>query len=273
MSQPKYRKSLNKRQLDILIALYKFRYLTRDLLVEYLEGSESTGSYEYSRLQRLVEQGYIDRHYSNLDKIDRRPAAYFALPGAIRALKDRTKLDINALNAMYADKRAGRTFIDRCLLVFTIFNRFKSAYGNQRLDFFTKREMSQYDFFPKPLPDAFISIKNKAQEEDSRYFLELFDGTTQNKKQWQRIKSYMEHYDSGDWEDDTGWDYPDLLFICETPQVEKRIARHAEKLQAYSGADMNVFTASYKALQQAKSAKDKIWTNVDEPEELLSMVE
>jgi hypothetical protein len=229
-----------------------------------------TKTHSFNRLNSLVEQKYIDRRYSKADRIDRRPAVYFVLPGAINALKQRTELDKNALNTMYKDKLGGQPFIDRCILTFAIFNRFKTGYGNKQLDFFTKREMSQYDFFPRPLPDAYIAVKNK-DEEDGCYFLELFDGTTQNKKQWQRIKFYMDHCDSGDWEDDTEWDYPNLLIICETPQVEKRIQRHAEKLQASTGADMNVYTTSYRALLNAESAKDAIWSDIDEPEELVSL--
>lgn len=268
MTRGPYRKSLTKAQLDILIALYKFRFITVDLVVEYM--GLKTKTHSYNRLKSLVEQEYVDKRYSNTDSIDRRPAVYFALSGAINVLKANTGLDKTALNAMYKDKLTSQPYIDRFLLTFAIFNRFKATYGNQRLDFFTKREMSQHDFFPKPLPDAYITIKNEGRE-DSRFFLELFDANTQNKKQWQRIKFYMDHCGVGDWEDETEWGYPSLLYICETPQVEKRIQRHAEKLQSSTGAEMNVYTTSCRALLAAKSAKEAIWSDIDEPEELISL--
>jgi len=267
LTEPKYRKSLNKSQLDILLTLYKFRFLTRDLWVDYTD--RKTGSYEYFRLLRLVDQGYIGRHYTRQDSIDRNPAVYFALPDGIKALKRLTDLEPTAFNGMYKDRLANRATINRCLLIFAIFNRFKSFFGNQRLNYYTKREMAQYDFFPRPLPQAYITVKNEGKDDD-QYFLELFDASTQNKKHWQRLKFHMDQSDSGNWEA-AGRDYPDLLLICETPQVERLVQRLAEKMQASTGADMAVYTTSYNALLNARSLNDEIWSNIDEPEELVNL--
>ena len=171
---------------------------------------------------------------------------------------------------MYKDKLVGPVFIDRCLQIFAVFNRFKAGYGNKRLDFYTKREMNQYDFFPKPLPDAYITIKNKG-EDDSRYFLEIYDVLSPFFTHRRTLNKHMEYYDSGEWEEEVGGDYPNLLLICETPQLERRIQKLAERLQASTGAYMTIYTTSTKVLLAARSPEKEIWTDIDELEELVAL--
>jgi len=271
-----YRKSLTKAQLNILIALYKFRFVSVDLTVEWM--GLKTRTHSFNRLKSLEQQGYIARRYTNQDRIDRKPAVYFALNGAINILKQRTELDKTALNTMYKDKLAGKLFIDRCLLTFAVFNRFKAGYGNKALDFFSKREMSRYDFFPKPLPDAYITIAHKGKHDkskpkaDTQYFLELFDLASPFFVHRRVLNKHMSFYDSGEWEEQMETDYPSLLLVCETTQLQKRIQKLSCRLQDSEGAYMSIYTTSTKALLTAGSANEKIWANIDEPEELVGLV-
>ena len=64
----KTRYTISKSQESILRALYKYRFLTSDLLAALLKKDRST---IYERLAVLVDQGYVAKKYNGTYRIDR----------------------------------------------------------------------------------------------------------------------------------------------------------------------------------------------------------
>ena len=95
-------------------------------------------------------------------KLSGRPAAYYLLPKGLRALKQYTNRDDitdAAIKNSYKDKDelVSEQFIDHNLDVYAISNRLQALYP--AIKQFTKRELVIYNYFPKQLPDLYLSIE------------------------------------------------------------------------------------------------------------------
>lgn len=261
VKEPKYRKDLNDLQKDILVILYKFRFATRDLIVTYLGLKSST--YTHYRLKILLEQKYIGRHYSGQDKMNRQPASYYLLPEGMRILKALPDINQKALTNMYKDRYASQAFIERSLTTFRLYNKLRQLYGDD-LTFYSKTDMSEYDFFPKKLPDGYFQLR------DTAYMLDWLPATTTYTAIRSRLSYLIEHYKSDEWGE--SWtDYPTILLVCGNPYLERQAQRLAARLlrneQDDESFDNNLAfrTTTIKAFINSLT-NDPIWTDVLEPE-------
>ncbi len=263
MDKPKARKQLNVLQKDILFVLYKFRFATRELIVEY-QGLKSK-TYTHYRLRGLLDQGYIGRQLSPEDRINRRAASYFILPGGIRTLRQEPGLNQKLLSTMYKDRLAGRRFIDRCLSIFSLWIKFNKLYP-RNLNFYTKSELSEYDYFPRPLPDAYLTTAK------CHFMLELIsDESVPAFVPKRQIKRYIDHCEEDDWSE-LGESYPTLLLVCSTAGHERRVQKTAANLLNSADIDeLAIYTSTSKALLGSQTKLDAVWSDVLEPEELLSL--
>lgn len=265
--EPKYRKQLNQGQLDVLELLFKFRFGTTELIAKGL--GKKNGTIIKSRLTILREQGFIDRRYDGNDRLRGKHASYYLKPEAIRALRARTNhanITDGAIKNVYKDKTVSDQFIQHCLYVFTAYCHLTALYGAD-LKFFTKTGLAAYDYFPRPLPDAFLSLKNNG-DETKRFFLEVFESTTPAFALNRRVKQLIDYFEGGDWEA-TESDFPTILIICDTPilqnRVEKRVAASLQK----TGIDDLVFcTTNWQALAENATAP---WRLTDDPDELVTL--
>lgn len=121
---PKPKQPLNNLQTEVLLVLYKFRFATRDLIVNHQELPSKT--YTQARLKNLLEQGYIARHYNGQDKVAGKPAVYYLDSRGIRFLlkpEHVAEYDLNpkVLSLAYKDKYASQLFQEKCLRVFRLY--------------------------------------------------------------------------------------------------------------------------------------------------------
>src|SRR5665213_3675521 len=104
---------LNPKQLRLLKLIYKFRFITVPLLLEY-KGVSSLASLR-SALQLLVDQKYLARRYSSRDKLLGKAARYYLAPAALTYLSDEHHMNKAVLHNMYSSKTAGESFISHNL--------------------------------------------------------------------------------------------------------------------------------------------------------------
>lgn len=257
-------RQLNQGQIDVLMMLYKFRYGSRDLIASSLD--KQNGTAMYSRLSILAKQGYVATRFEPSYKLSGRPAEYYLLPQALRALQELTEpdgLDDRAIKNSYKDKTASSQFISHCLSIYTIYNQLKSMYGS--LQFFTKRELTAYDYFPKPLPDAFISLK--LGSETRRYFLEVIEAETPPFVVDRRLRQLSDYYENDDWAV-TEMPFPAIICICENGSTEKRFRKQVNRLLNRSDTDIPFYTTTKPALIGSSKGDNAIWSNTTEPEAL-----
>lgn len=227
-SEPKHRKKLNAEQLEVLELLYKFRFGSNDLIAQYF--GKKDRSFVFKRLSILLEQGLIGKRFDSSYRIQGKPAAYYLTPTGARALQERREPGKPAINikAIYKDKTVKDDFVRQCLDIFAAHNRLRVQHGD-KLKFFTRTNLNyeHFDYFPKPLPDAYVRLRTS--KEEKQYFLNFYYDNQPFFKAVKKIKAHVEYAESDDW-DETGTDLPILLNICETTSLHKRLQKKVPKL-------------------------------------------
>lgn len=267
MSKP-YVRSLNDNQYMLLLAIYSLRFSTRSILSEYLNIANNTSL--YSRLQILQKHGYIASHYDKEYKLAGREAEFYMTPQGLKALKGAERLDVTdaMVTAVYKDKAISQSFLGQQILLAKIRNKLISSYDH--IQIFTARDIQLLDYFPKPRPDLFISMKNGSTV--TRFFLEYIPASSADSQLRKRLDYLTRYYDDETW-DETDTPFPIILFIAETGLGEAGIKRAISRQQYKSDTDMAYYTATQDKVLNMTADNRKIWTNVADADETLSLPE
>ena len=265
--KPKFRKPLNPKQINTLKLLYKFRFATTYLIAR--SQGKNNERVVYSRLAILAAQEYIGRNYDSSYRLRGQHASYYLLPKAIHLLKVHPGINPKVLHNIYKDKTASSLFIDHSLSILAIYGQFREVYPST-FNFYTKSELTAYDHFPKPLPDAYLTNTNTAIG-STDFMLDYYEETISFTVIRRRISQLIEHYESGEW-DVTETPYPKVLLVCGNSVLERRLQKHiARTLDSLGITDLMVYTTTLKALEAATDPEDQIWTEVFETEAALSL--
>lgn len=254
---PKYRKSISKSQLRLLLIIFKFRFVSSEYIASWFNKDKST---IYERLFVLVSRGYIRKDYDNTYRLRLRPATYSLTVRGIKCLRgSEIKLSELALRNMYKNSSASLQLVEHSLNVFKLCVLLKNQYSDastDTFDIFTRSELSDYDDFIRPLPDLYLRRASKRSTKPS-YQLEAIEAGTYT---WIIRKRFQAHQDFLD-ESDT-WDdnYPTLLFVCGNNNTEKRIQR----LIFNSYFDFEVYTTTEERLNTNAA---KVWLTEYDPDE------
>jgi hypothetical protein len=260
-TKPKYRRPLNNSQLNILKLLYKFRFADTELVTKY--NGVSDRRIVYSRLNILFEQGYIGRHYDNTYRIDRKKAVYFLLPKGMKVLKELPDFNAAIINSIYKDKIATEQFRARCLNLFTVCCSLKTIYG-EKIKFFTKSDLINFDYFPETLPDAYIKLELANGSTSNHFFLDYYDLARPFYIHRRKIDTYIKYDEEGDW-NVTKTELPLFLSVCENPTLLRRTAKYmAQAVDDSYYSKIKFYAADLKTAAQIKTSNDKVWGLVGE---------
>lgn len=267
MNKP-YVRSLNTNQHQLLLAIYSLRFSTRSLLSEYLGVPNNTSF--YSRLQILQKHEYIATHYAKSYKLAGREAEFYLLPKGLRALRDANLLEVTdtMLTALYKDKDVGPDFLRQQVLVLRIRNRLMHDYDD--LQIFTVRDIQSLEYFPKPRPDLFVSMKSG--DKVTRFFIEYIPAGTINSRLRKRLE-YLTRYCEQDTWSETDTPFPAVLFVAETGLIEAGLRRLISREQYNSDSEMSYYTTTQKAVLGMTIDNDAIWTDTADPDGLLALPE
>ena len=239
VEEKKKERKLNKGQVAVLKLLYRYRFTTSELLAR--AESQKHLQVARSRLATLEKQGYIDRRYDSSYRLLGKFAAYCLLPKGLQYLKSIDVAEPQAIKMIYNDPKASDQFVDFCLAVCRTAQALISFYGEEAR-VFTRTELLNYDYFPQPQPDLYLSIKRKSTR---HYFVDLYDDATPAFVLGKKIKKYAEHYESGEWES-TGSGYPEVIVACISDKAEQRLRK---KLLGSNRGDIAVYTCTIAGLE------------------------
>lgn len=219
---------LTPRQKEILSYLYTFRFLNTNHFQKLFHHKDPHRIKEW--LTDMTEKKYIARKLSRKTYEDNiKPAVYFLAAKAKHILKQQEECDPSVLERIYTEKNRTQKFIDHCFTLADIYLFFLSQkQPDEELDFFTQSELVKYDYFPDPLPSAYISVETK--EETKRYFLDLFDEYTPAFVLRKRVKAYITYATKGKWEAYTNKPFPTILFVCQSERIKKHISIYTKAL-------------------------------------------
>lgn len=215
-------KLLTTQQLTTLKIIYKFRFITADLLSKYRNTSLPTAK---ESLAILLKSDYIGRHYEKSYKLLGKGARYYLTAQSLKLLRDQEGLNERVLHGRYKDKSAAEGFIEGSLEVFKTALNIRSQYPDT-FTIFTQYELADYSYFPRPLPSLYLKRNEPVITKPNAYFIEPV-GDTQFFVIAKRIGQYIEHYESGEW---VRGAYPQIIFKVNTLTLKKRIDEYVENL-------------------------------------------
>lgn len=268
-------KNPTSKQLAVLKLLYRFRFGTTDLLARALELKD--GRYIHTRLEALVSQEYIGKNYDSTYKLDGKPATYYLLPKAFKALKQQhkangTDLSEKTLRNAYKDKEASHEFIARKLAVFTIYDKLRATHGTS-LKFWTKDQLNfdKYDYFPNPMPDVYLTLTPEGPRPRERcFFLNYLDDDTPFFVHVRRLQKYIEYVEANEWEDATSSKLRGVLLVCESTSLLKRIRKKIAQL-VDEDETPRLCCTTLQALKDSTPEDDEVWQMVGKPLEVFGL--
>lgn len=252
---PKYRKQLNSSQLAVLELLYKFRFGTRDLIASYLNKKDI-----YRQLRILEDQRLIEKHYESTYRLLGKPAIYYLLPEGVRKLDALSVASRKpVMKPIYKLKTLSEQFMRHSVDILAIRNVMYQQ--DEMIKFFTKADLAyaDYDYFPQPLPDAYIRLPNGQQ-----YFMHIHQSYQPFFVASQTVTRYADYFEDGEW-GDTGTDFPVLLFIVDSRSVQDRL----RKLIRKQGSDMRVYIAI--KIDVLNSTDGCVWRDIDESDTVYTL--
>ena len=261
---PIRRNKLNNNQIHLLKLIYKFRFVTSDLVAEHKGVNKSAINNAFSI---LMDQGYIARHYDKSYKLHGRPATYFLAPKSIKLLRDEHGLNPKVLHAMYKNKSVNSAFIEHNLNVLRVYLSIRQTYPDT-FNIFTKSETADLDYMPQPAPGLYLNRKNPSEDMPNEYMLEIFTDT-QFFIIKKRIDTYIEHFDSGDWPEQQ---YPVLLIACPDSRTEEKLHKYIQTTldnNYIDEKDLRFLTTSTKSLLEPENPL--IWDLTSEGQKLIRL--
>lgn len=252
---------ITQKEKQLLFYLYQFRFLHTQQLQKLFNHKNPKRIQQW--LKDLKDKGYIQRQdYKNTFENHTKPAIYFLTLKARRRLKNEETYDIEALDKLYKESDRTESFIAYCLTLADIYLFFLSQlHKGEVLKFFTGSQLLRYEYFPNPLPSAYISVKTKGKTK--RYFLEFFKDYAKPGVLQSRVKAYIQYIEEGNWEDNAnGEPFPMVLFICPTENLKKHIHYYAKAVfKKMYDEPFSLFLTSKETI--FSRIKIDIWEKVD----------
>lgn len=252
--------SITKKQKEIILYLYKFRFLNTNQIQKLLNHKNSNRTLSWTK--DLIEKKCINRHYDRKSFEDNtKPAIYYLGSKARYILKSEKNLELVQLEYIYSEHRREKKFINHSLFIVTVYLfLLLQKEDNEELTFFTKTDLNDYEYFPQPLPDAFIAVKG--QNTTKRYILDLFDEYTPPFALRQRVRKYLEYAENSDWDENTdNAPLPTILIICPTESLKTHINIYTKSLLEKTYEDKISLFLTTKA-RIINGDKNNVWQKV-----------
>lgn len=260
--------SLNQKQHELLKLIAKYRFITVAHVQTYFNLKSRGGVFE--KLSVLVKADYIAMHYDKAYKFQYRPAAYYLTPKGLREVqKQLPYITESIIRSAYSDKNASNGLIEKSGELFKQAQSLGHNYPDMKV--LTARQLGDFDYFPKPLPDLYIAYE--VDDETRRFFLfNLRDVKRYDVAVHACIKKLIE-YREADTYAESGNEFPAVLFVCHSATIERLVQRTMRNALNKSYESFFAYTTSYQALIKQEDADESIWSNIDDPDELLTLSE
>lgn len=222
-------RKLNTKQTNILKTAYIFRYLTTDNLANQRNQTHNSA---YSALKILHTNGYLGIKYNKHYRLMNKSARYYLTPQAVKYLRQ-SGIGINEdiLNARLREKDKSSDFIDYQVAVHAAYLDVKAALG-EGVVIQTATELAETEGVIKPYPALYV------RSEKEHFLVELTDGQHLFLVK-KRIRKYIEHYDSNDWDWDT---YPNVRIVRRSKGDRNRLKAYIEEKMDDNYLDKSDFT-------------------------------
>ena len=236
--------TLKHRQEQIILYLYRFRFLHRSHIQQLL------GHKHFNRiiiwLNQLTTEGYIRKYYN--PKTVTVAAQYSLGPKSRKYLLEKSEekestIQSKLLNRIWREYTLSEQFHIHCLFIADIYLSLATlvAKTHATLYFFTKTDLFGHDYILAPRPDAYIAIREQ-NGIMRRYFLDVFDPLPPRMILRRRIKQYVDYFDDNTWQETTKHPFPQILLICPDDRSKRYLNRYIQKTLEYSDVEFFLCT-------------------------------
>lgn len=263
--------NLKPKQLDILLYLYKYRFLNRKQIQTML------GHKHFNRvivwLNELVKEGYIVREFTR--EFGAKPAVYFLDVKSKKVLEDERIKEIKVhqniplwvktslLKRVYKEKGLSQKFRTHCLFVANIHlsaeERVKELNRGAKIRFYAKTNLTGLGGLITPEPDAFFSI-DEGKKKVERYFLDVFDPLPPRMILRKRIKDWIEYFDSNQWQKyhEPNISFPNVIIVCPDITSFKYLKKFIKKSLNTFYSDLQFYLSTWEEIQQKGLRKETL---------------
>lgn len=213
---------ITDKQLNLLYYLYKFYFLNTNQFQKLFHHKRPQTVQKW--LKDLKDKNYIARHDFKENKFiaNVEPAVYYLTKLARFKLKSNEKCDMDVLNRVYQTKSLSNVFVTNCIFLADIYiNLVSQMKGREKLHFSTKANLKGFDYFPSPMPDAYIAIKTP--KKTRRSFLILLNPKIPWRILDRRMITYVEYTYDNHWADYSADPLPSFLIVCPNEGTKKHL--------------------------------------------------
>lgn len=251
---------ITTKQLTILLHLYKFYFLHTNQFQKLFHHKKPQTVQKW--LKDLKDKKYIAIHDFRETKFiaNTEPFVYYLTKLARAKLKGNKMCDMNVLNRVYQTNFLSSGFVTNCILLADIYlNLVSQLEGTEKLHFSTKANLTGFDYFPVPLPDAYIAIKTL--KKTRRSFLTLLNAKIPWRILDRRIQTYVEYTHNNQWADYSSDPLPSFLIICPNEGTKK----HLYNVIARESPDTSFYLTTTDTIQNS-GFKGDVWQKVELPD-------
>ncbi|MEP7166474.1 MAG: replication-relaxation family protein [Candidatus Woesebacteria bacterium] len=254
--------SITPTQTDILLYLYRYRFLSTLHIQHLLNHSNSSRISTW--LKDLTEKKMVNRTYKRTTENTHRPAVYSL------GLKSRQYLRSNAhcipklLTRAYTDKKRSLDFQYHWLFIADLYFQFLKATKEvgTTLEFYTTTDLEQFSYAPEPLPDGYVAISENG-EIKRRYFIVVIDKKTPFFASKRKIDTYIQYYQERHWQDHYAFTFPTFLVICPNTKLKNHLVSFISKELRREEVEMNFFLGIHKDIQ-VRGIQADTWESVSD---------
>lgn len=254
--------TITDKQLEILLLLYRFRFLNRHQIQTLL-------NHEYhhrinSWLSDLAKKEIIGKIYSTKFGENTKPSICFLSSKSVQILKDQKECNAKLLNKIYKEKTRSDVFINHNLFIADIYLSLLSLIEktHAKLQFFTKTDLENHKYLLHPLPDAYFVIEEN--KNTKRYFLDIFNPQVPRFVLRTRVEKYFEYHESERWQTKTRHPFPSIFLVSPDEPIKKYLYKYILQMLEENLADISFYLTTQKQIKDF-GMKKEIWEKV-EPE-------
>jgi len=264
--------TLKQKQIDILELLYKYRFSSRQLLLDSLGKGSGTDSNLYQKLEVLITRGLVFKRHEPHQKLFGVPYAYSLTPKGLKtlqALPEHDYITDTVIKGWYRNKTVDQNFVNRTMAIHKYTNVLTGFYPATKV--FTPRDLARYSYFPTHLPDAVLSL-SRDEDDPLRFFFDIIPDGAPRKAIDGKLVTYCRFFESGGWEV-TKSENPAILLIASSGRAERQLQYIARaRLQRHGELDLRIYTTTTQALAQLNDER-RIWKRVDDAREPLELTQ
>lgn len=255
---------LKHRQEEIILYLYRFRFLNRSHIQQLL------GHKQFNRiiiwLNQLTTEKYIHRYYNPKTVT---VAAHYSLGSKSRKYllqkaeekkeeKESVVIQPRLLKRIWREQTLSEQFHTHCLFIADIYLSLVALVKKTQatLYFFTKTDLCGHDYILTPHPDAYIAIK-ELNGKMKRYFLDIFDPLPPRMILRRRIKQYVDYFDDDTWQEATKHPFPQIILICPDERSKRYLYRYVQKTLEYE-SDIEFHLSTWEIIQSMGLRRDAL---------------